>query len=281
MSTTRRICFFLLCIAPFMIAPLGAIRALRTTPIHQAVGGLVFLAVGIASWTLGARAILGRDEEPRLLAAAGALLVAPFALIGLLWVGLGTPWQATRAENMMRYVVLVAGAISVSVALVVLTEALRRAGETFLSTLGFAANMLAGAAYVVWTSFQLGAYVTMAKGGDVPPAITVMGAVNDVLLFVACALTYAATAAFAAALGRLRWLGRGAAGAYVGACGIVMAFLMLRGLAFPDPGASAQPWYTQPGFIAGIPAMPWIMPFLLGVVLLRRAGDGKAAGPAA
>jgi hypothetical protein len=31
--------------------------------------------------------------------------------------------------------------------------------------------------------------------------------------------------------------------------------------------------YTRPGVIAGIPAVPWIMPCLLGVVLLRRAGD--------
>jgi hypothetical protein len=27
------------------------------------------------------------------------------------------------------------------------------------------------------------------------------------------------------------------------------------------------------GFIAGIPAVPWVMTFLLGVALLRRAGD--------
>lgn len=32
-------------------------------------------------------------------------------------------------------------------------------------------------------------------------------------------------------------------------------------------------WYTIPAFVAGIPAVPWIMPCLFGVVLLRRAGD--------
>ena len=30
---------------------------------------------------------------------------------------------------------------------------------------------------------------------------------------------------------------------------------------------------AHPGFIAGIPAVPWIMPYLFGVVLLRRTGD--------
>jgi hypothetical protein len=29
----------------------------------------------------------------------------------------------------------------------------------------------------------------------------------------------------------------------------------------------------SPGFIVGIPAVPFIIPFLFGVVLLRRAGD--------
>ena len=54
---------------------------------------------------------------------------------------------------------------------------------------------------------------------------------------------------------------------------IALLFLVMRGLSFPNHTAVSTPWYTSPGFIAGIPAVPWIMPFLLGVVLLRRAGD--------
>jgi hypothetical protein len=52
--------------------------------------------------------------------------------------------------------------------------------------------------------------------------------------------------------------------------------LSLRGLAFPDPTALDTPWYIYPGFIAGIPAVPFIVPFLLSVVLLRRAGEEQA-----
>jgi hypothetical protein len=48
----------------------------------------------------------------------------------------------------------------------------------------------------------------------------------------------------------------------------------LKIFAHPDPALSSQPpWYTIPGFILSIPALPLIMPSLLGVVLLRRAGD--------
>jgi hypothetical protein len=40
----------------------------------------------------------------------------------------------------------------------------------------------------------------------------------------------------------------------------------------PNP-CDAPNGYTSPGFVVGIPAVPFIMPFLFGVVLLRRAGE--------
>lgn len=51
---------------------------------------------------------------------------------------------------------------------------------------------------------------------------------------------------------------------------------MIRGVQYPDPRALSTPWYTNPGFVVGIPAVPFIMPFLFGVVLLRRAGDEQS-----
>ena len=52
---------------------------------------------------------------------------------------------------------------------------------------------------------------------------------------------------------------------------VVTFFLVIRGLHYPDPRSLSTPWYTSPGFVVGIPAVPFIMPFLFGVVLLRRA----------
>ena len=49
----------------------------------------------------------------------------------------------------------------------------------------------------------------------------------------------------------------------------------MRGVAYPEISSDTAPWYTRPGVIAGIPAIPWIMACLLGVVVLRRAGDTK------
>ena len=86
---------------------------------------------------------------------------------------------------------------------------------------------------------------------------------------------YLATAAFAASLGRVQWLGRGAARAFMIVNAVALLFLVMRGLQYPD--GRATPWYTNPGFIVGIPAVPFIIPFLFGVVLLRRAGESDGA----
>jgi hypothetical protein len=47
-------------------------------------------------------------------------------------------------------------------------------------------------------------------------------------------------------------------------------------LKFPDPISVLAHWHTIPGFVAGIPAVPWIMPCLFGIVLLGRAGREQA-----
>ena len=133
--------------------------------------------------------------------------------------------------------------------------------------------MLAGAAYLVWMSFTLGMVVVRVQAGQIPPAVSAVYDVYDILLFFACILTYLTTAAFATSLGRAHWLGRGATRAYVIVSFVALLFLVLRGFSYPDLTASSTPWYLSPAFIAGIPAVPWIMPFLLGLVLARRAGD--------
>jgi hypothetical protein len=96
---------------------------------------------------------------------------------------------------------------------------------------------------------------------------------GDLLLFMAGFLTYLATVAFAASLGRVQWLGRRATRSFMIVNGVALLFLVIRGLQFPDPRALSTPWYINLGFVVGIPAVPFIMPFLLGVVLLRRAGE--------
>lgn len=273
MNTARRVSYVFLCLVPFLNFVVVGVRALRVPGVYQVAGVAYFAAIALAAWTLGARAIRADAQDRRLLGLAGTLLITSFALVSLLWVGLGGPWQATAAENQMRYLVLIVMATAIVGGFVVLREALREAGERFHATLGFAAIMLSGPLYLVWNTFAFATFFGKEHIGEVPPALIQLGDTTDVLLFVAAFLTYLATLAFAASLGRVQWLGRGATRAFMIVNGIALLFLVIRGLHYPDPRALSTPWYTNLGFVVGIPAVPFIMPFLLGVVLLRRAGD--------
>lgn len=276
MNTVRRTSYVFLCLVPFLSLTVVGVRALRVPGIYQTAGIASFAAIAVATWTLSAGAVRADGQRRQLLGLAGTLLVTPFALMALLWVGLGGPWQATAAENQMRYLVLIVMATATAGGFVVLREALSEAGERFYASLGFAATMLSGPLYLIWNTLAFGAYWGKEHTGEVPTAIVSLNDTMDLLLFVAGFLTYLATVAFAGSLGRVQWLGRGATRAYLIVNGIALLSLIIRGLQFPDPKALSEPWYLSPGFIAGIPAVPFIMPCLLGVVLLRRAGEEQS-----
>ncbi len=270
--SAHRASYFFLCAIPFLAIALAAIRPLRVAGVHQVVGGVAFALFAIALWMAAARATRAeRPEEIRLAAIAGSFLILPFALIALFWVGLGPPWVANAAENQMRYLVLITAAAAVVIGFVALKEALGVAGERLYATLGFAGIVLAGPLYLVGEIILLAAYAAAVRTGKVPPVFRQLSEMQDIVLFFAGALTYAATAVFAISLASAGWLGRGASRAFVAVSLVALLCLVARGLAFPDPAALSMPWYLTPGLIAGIPAVPFIMPSLLGAVALRRA----------
>jgi len=274
--TARRVSYAFLCAFPFLDFVLLGLRPLRVPGVHQAIGGFMFAAIAVAAWVLGATAIRASAAEQRKDALAGALLIVPFAIMSLLWIGIGAPFQATAEENSMRFLVLVASSIIFSGAFVVLKDALHDAGERLYSTVGLATSVSAGVAYLFCTSMSFGQTVASMNGDTVPiPGLLAM--LYSVLEFAACVLTYITTAAFAMSLAEVRWLGRGAARAYVIASAVLVSLLVMRGVAYPEISGDTAPWYTRPGVIAGIPAVPWIMACLLGVVVLRHAGDRAAA----
>jgi hypothetical protein len=247
-SVNRRFSYWFL-FAIFIVAiVLAAIRPLRVSPVYQVVGTIQFAAMAFAAWTLGARAITSTSRGPRLLALTGILLITPFALVALFWIGLGPPWQATPPENQMRYLVLTAMAIAIVIGFVVLREALGNADEQFRPSVGFGMIMLAGPLYLLFDALAFGVSTARLHGGEVPSAFRDLNTVTEMILFLAGALTYIATAAFAVSLGQARWIGRGAARAFMIISLVALLLLVIRGLHFPDPRALSAPWYTNPGF---------------------------------
>lgn len=103
----QQISWVFLCATPFLVIIAGAVRALRIPGVYHVIGGALFAAILGAAWKLCGRTTGAGAQDLGQLRLAGALLIAPFAIVALLWVGVGPPWVATAAENQMRYLVLI------------------------------------------------------------------------------------------------------------------------------------------------------------------------------
>lgn len=271
-SRSRRIGFAFLCTAPFLNLVVLGVRAFHVDGVYQIAGVAYFSTIMFAMWSTGARALFKADAAVQRLALAGVLLLVPLSLIGLLWVGIGAPWQATLAENRMRFLVLAAGSIALTSGFVILQQALREEGEGVVSSLALAFSLLAGASYLVWFSFHVGVRQVHLQTGQVPSFVQPLSDVLDTLEFFACALTYAAAFLFSVSFGLARWIRRGASAGLALASALGFTLLNMRGISYPDLDATTAPWYVRPGFISGVPAICWIIPILLGAIVLRRAG---------
>jgi hypothetical protein len=241
-----------------------------------------FCVICISAWTVGASAMRDGPDERRTPALAGAFTVLPIALFSFL-PGIGAPWQAAPAENQMRYLVLFIDGLAIAIGFIILRSALREAGEGFYSTLGFAGIVLAAPLCGIFAAIQLTFYRSMDRADAVPgPAdLATFDELSIILLLFGVTLTYLATAGFAAALGRIRWVGRRASRATVIASLLAAAFVAIRvaeAMQSPrEPIWGFEHWYAMPGFILTIPAVPWLVPCALGVALLRRTGASAAA----
>lgn len=260
---------------PVLYIALVAITALFGVPVHYATSTHFLLAaagiviIGAAALTLAAPALRHGTAPARRHAIAGLLLVAPWAVFAVM-AGYGPPWAADAAQNHLRYKGLLLNIVLVGAGLTMLREALLETGERLWSTLGWAATAMATPAYLVWGAIIMGAYLAHnhPHTGQVTLEASPLGPASDILLFFGGLLTYVATAAFAVSAYRAGWLKKRGMIAYVMVCLLAVLALLARGMEYPD---ASDAWYLTPGFVVGIPAIPWLMPFLLGVRCLRLA----------
>lgn len=246
--------------------------------LHGTIVAVALAASVAALWFAGARtaASAAADDTTRLRAAAATLLVAPFILFALV-PGVGPPREQPVQDNELRFLLLAIDSMLVGAGLLLLKEALAGAGDRLHASVGLAAIVLATPLYVAFALIQRVDDVAVDLGYSWAESVsghqrelTALDAFSMAALFFAGALTYVATAAFARSLGRVGWLGRGPAIAIQLVCAMGLAFLLGRGFAYPGLHAAFSHWVRVPGFIAGIPAVPWIPPAVIGVLLLRR-----------
>ena len=172
-------------------------------------------------------------------------------------------------ENQHRYILLRVNALLVAAGFIVLRDALLERRERFYASALRATAIPAGGLYLTCIAETV-ANSTMAVQGDHTPFPPMLSHLYDVLEFFACALTYVSTALAAAALHKAGLLGKVCVHVFVALCVVFMVLLVLHGIEYPEISGQTAPWYTQPGVIVRIPAIPWLMP--------GDGGDGVAAG---
>lgn len=273
-STVRRMSQVFLWLVPFVFWPLLVFAYRRSGSRSYLIGGAIQASVMLlAAWVLGASVIRKGSGEERWISLAGLLLIAPVVMISL-FAGLGPPpreperYLATAVDQEIRYTLLLFAGLLAAGGFVVLRECLRQAGERIYSTLGFAAIIVSTSLFVLYITNDtvvLEALRQRAGSGKMPEWWAPLRSHFTIVGDVEVALTYLAIAAFATALRSVGRMGRIASRVVAGVSLIAVPLVALLPL-YPSKLA-------LPGFVLGIPAVPFVMPYLIGVNLLRGAGD--------
>ncbi len=231
----------------------------------------------IAAWILGVHVIRKHDVEKKHVSLVASLLLIPWMLLFII-SGIGAPpfnnpaeYVVTAAEQQARYSFLLVGGVSITFGFAILREKLKKSGEEFYSWLGLIAIMIAVPLFIVnmayYHSFLLETFrIRVASASEkMPEWFTPMKSEMLIIMAVEVAFTFLSTAAFAASLKSAGWFKKTASRIYIIIS--LLCFLSAVLVIFaPDPIASACS-------IVCIPAIPFIMPYYIGINLLRRVGN--------
>jgi hypothetical protein len=228
-----------------------------------------------SAWILGLH-VNNKKNEMRHLALGAFFLIVPWILISMFF-GLGPPpetpagWVETASEQQIRYFMLFVAGVFIASGFALLREKLKTEGENFYSLLGFVAIIIAIPLFIVNMLFwgfsltELFKILVASNTENLPEWSKPIRALFGLISVVEVALTYIAIAAFAVSMKLAGWLSKTTSQIYVTIS--LLAFLIIVLSAFlPEPFLTA-------GFVLSIPAIPFLMPYFMGINLLQRAGD--------
>lgn len=238
------------------------------------VWGLNACLMIFSAYHLGAHRLWKQDGTGRQQVITALLLFIPWLLFSI-FAGMGPPpsslqgWVNSAAEQQTRYTILIAGGILLLLGAALLKTRLQEAGENLYSVLAFAALSIAMPLFIInmafWgyyltDAFRLFAASPAAKRPDLYSAIKSLFYVISVAEVV---LIYLGTLLFAVALKITGSLSKPASRWYVG-CSLIAILLELIPPSWPEPFGTA-------GYLVAIPAIPFVMYYLIGVHLLKTA----------
>ncbi len=271
-SFTRKLSQSYLC----SVIPLGLLFGVAPWHLnYQAYVPLCLLnalLMAISAWVLGAHKVRSHDVDRKHFVFIASCLIVPWALI-FLFAFLGAPpespadFVATGTEQKIRYALLIVSGLLSVLGLAVLKEKMHAAGESFYSTIGLTVMMIAVPLFVIemayWGNFALELFKLQlaSPSGARPDWFRPIYQLFYVAGIAEVTLMYLATAAFAAGLKSISWLGKVTANSYI-VISLIAAVLV-----------ATSPLYFKGFFPLMIPAMPFILPLFIGIGLMRKAGD--------
>ena len=279
----RRLGGAFLWIALFLTIPVGRLRDLVGAEA-LVCGYVVFAAITAAAvWKVGAtRTASGRVREqpafvPGVLFVAGPLVLLLGASVT------GEPTAARPGDYLLNTTAILLGSVILICGFVALAVRLWDAGERLLPVLGVAILMVGAA---VWLTNLVFRYAVVSSGAasmqdgvedrawvaneylrglqGEPSWMEFLLVWTDMLQLAFVLLAYLATAAFGAALMRVRWLGR-SSGSLLVSSNLVLALVVTIGIILAG-GSEVAAWTA---YILTAPFMVFILPYFLGVALLR------------
>lgn len=269
-----KLCRIYLSLVPLVVAILGFGVGHISYTIYLPVWVVNACLMTWACRELGLQSAIKAGGVQRQLASGAFFLILPWILISIFF-GFGPPpetpaaWVALTTEQQVRYSLLVVAGISIAIGFGLTRGMLKNSGESLYATMGYVMIMVAIPLFLVnmlfWgfyltESFRLLEKLSLEKMPDwFQPVRKLFGMIS----MVEVALTYLATMAFAMAMHSVGWIKQSTRNIY---CMVsLVAFLVIVLSAFcPEPFITA-------GFVVSIPAIPFIMPYFMGIKLLRRA----------
>lgn len=227
-----------------------------------------------AVWNLGARNFSSDNRETKHQVVTALMLFMPWLLFSV-FAGMGPPpptlagWIDSAVEQQIRYTILIAGGILLALGSALLKVKLQATGENLYSVMASAAISLAMPLFIINMAFW-GYYLTDAfrvfiqSGTSKRPDLH--GPIKSLFYVISIAevlLMYLGTVFFAVSL-KVTGLFNPVACRYYIIFGLIGMVLVLLPSYWPEPFGTA-------GFLVAIPAIPFIMPYLIGIHLLKHA----------
>lgn len=265
--------YIYLLLVPFIVSGLGFGVGHVSYKLYLPIWILNVILMTMAAWFIGLNVIRLKNKDQSNLAKAGFFLIAPWILISM-FAGLGPPpetareWTETASEQQVRYFMLVISGVFIALGFAGLRDGLKTKGEKFYSLLGLTAILIAIPLFII-NMLYWGFYLTelfkiqvIANTTNFPDWFLPTKQLFGLISLTEVALTYFATFAVVLAMRKVGLLSKTSSFFYVLFSLLAFAIIIL------------SVFFTEtlkvPGFALSIPAFPFLMPYFIGVNLLRQ-----------